>query len=181
MELPAFKYHPDPLKTGAIASSDEACACCGERRGFVYTGPVHSTREVDASICPWCIGSGEAHERFEADFTDTAGIGSHGVWTAVAPDIVREVAHRTPGFRGLQQARWWTHCGDAAEFLGHAGAEEVIAAGPALVKRLREDLGWPRGGAFDRYVGSLRKTEGPTAYLFRCLHCGQFGGYSDAS
>jgi len=180
MELPPFKYHPQPLETGAIAVSDEACGCCGQHRGYVYTGPVYSATEVSAPICPWCIGNGEAHHRFEAEFTDTAGIGSYGAWTAVAPEIVREVAHRTPGFTGGQHERWWTHCGDAAEFLGQAGAEEVIAAGPALIKRLREDLGWSRGGAFDAYVGSLRKSENPTAYLFRCRHCGQYGGYSES-
>jgi uncharacterized protein CbrC (UPF0167 family) len=36
----------------------------------------------------------------------------------VPADVVEEVAHRTPGFSTLQQARWWTHCGDAAAFLG---------------------------------------------------------------
>jgi len=180
MELPAFKYHPEPLKTGSISASDAECACCGERRGYVYNGPVYAKGELDSQLCPWCIGDGAAHEKFEADFTDTSGIGSYGAWTSVAPDIIREVAQRTPGFSGWQQERWWTHCGDAAEFLGQAGAREVIDAGPALIKRLREDLGWPRGGAFDAYIGSLRKEDGPTAYLFRCRHCGQFGGYSDS-
>jgi len=179
MELPQFKYHPEPLETGAIAASDDACGCCGERRGYVYTGPVYAAESAPAPVCPWCIGSGDAHDRFSMEFTATAGIGSYGAWSAVAPEIVREVAQRTPGFKGIGQERWWTHCGDAAEFLGHAGAKEVIDAGPALIKRLREDLGWSRGGVFDAYVGSLKRTEAPTAYLFRCRHCGQYGGYSE--
>ncbi|REJ66450.1 MAG: hypothetical protein DWQ31_14945 [Planctomycetota bacterium] len=33
MALPVFKYHPDPLDTGAIAASDAICACCGQSRG----------------------------------------------------------------------------------------------------------------------------------------------------
>jgi len=40
MDLPTFRYHPDPLASGSIAASDAACACCNQHRGFIYTGPT---------------------------------------------------------------------------------------------------------------------------------------------
>lgn len=33
--LPHFRYHPDPLATGAIEASDTPCVCCGIRQGFI--------------------------------------------------------------------------------------------------------------------------------------------------
>lgn len=42
MTLPKFKYHPDPVATGHLVESDTACACCGQVRGYIYTGPHRS-------------------------------------------------------------------------------------------------------------------------------------------
>src|SRR5580698_1256897 len=40
-KLPSFRYHPDPLATGAVKPSDVVCSCCQRNRGFIYTGPVY--------------------------------------------------------------------------------------------------------------------------------------------
>lgn len=37
MDLPKFKYHPNPLVTGAIEPSEVACECCGKARGYIYS------------------------------------------------------------------------------------------------------------------------------------------------
>jgi uncharacterized protein CbrC (UPF0167 family) len=179
MDLPTFRYHPDPISTGSIDESDNECACCGQRRGYIYTGPVYAVEELDESICPWCIASGEAHTRFNAEFVDAAGVGGHGSWGRVPKAVVEEVAYRTPGFTAWQQERWWTHCGDAAQFLGRAGASDVVRHGAATVEFLRADLGWDPGKQFDDYIHALDADGQPTAYLFRCVHCGAVGGYSD--
>lgn len=179
MDLPTFRYHPDPISTGSIVESDNECVCCGQRRGYIYTGPVYAVEELDESICPWCIASGEAHSRFDAEFVDAAGVGDRGSWEKVPRSIVEEVAFRTPGFAGWQQERWWTHCGDAAQFIGRAGSSDALAHGSATIEVLRADLGWTPGKKFDDYVLALDADGQPTAYLFRCLHCGAVGGYSD--
>jgi hypothetical protein len=31
----------------------------------------------------------------------------------------------------------------------------------------------------DEFVAALDADEGPTAYLFRCLHCGTYAAYND--
>lgn len=176
--LPRFQYHPDPLATGCVKAADTVCACCGQARGYIYTGPVYAVEEYDDCICPWCIADGSAHEKLEADFTDTEGIGGYGDWDAVSEAVIDEVAYRTPGFNGWQQEQWWTHCGDAAQFMGRAGRAEVERAGPQAVEAIRENAGL-EGAAWERFFAAFEKHGSPTAYLFRCGQCGQWGGYQD--
>jgi uncharacterized protein CbrC (UPF0167 family) len=116
-ELPKFKYHPSPLSTGSIEDSEAICECCGQARGYMYRGPIYCAAAV-RNVCPWCIADGSAHAKWDAEFTDSASIGNWGRCCEISSEIRREVAYRTPGFSAIQQARWWTHCGDAAEFLG---------------------------------------------------------------
>jgi uncharacterized protein CbrC (UPF0167 family) len=110
-QLPSFRYHPDPVATGSVVRADEACSVCGEARGFLYGGPVYS-RHDEELICPWCIADGSAHERYDAEFTDSEGLED------VPRDVVDEVTQRTPGFSGWQQEHWLSHCGDACAFVG---------------------------------------------------------------
>ena len=106
MELPVFIYHPDPIATGSVEPSDAMCKACGQSRGYVYTAGVYSVEELQDAICPWCIADGIAHEKFDAQFTDSAGVGGYGEWEQVSSEIVEEVVYRTPGFSGWQQERW---------------------------------------------------------------------------
>ncbi len=178
MELPEFKYHPDPVGTGVVEQSENECVCCGRVRGFVYTGPVFAEEELVDSICPWCIANGIAHEKYAAEFNNREGIGDYGTWVEVAPEVKSEVAYRTPGFRGWQQERWWTHCGDAAIFLGAAGKSEIEQYGKQLEKVLMEEAGLNEE-QWVVYFSALSKSGSPTAYVFKCSKCAQLGGYSD--
>ena len=173
--LPKFKYHPDPVKTGSIEPSPAKCVCCGKSRGYIYTGPVYAIEEYEESICPWCIADGSAHEKLEASFHDDAGIGDEG---DVPNEVIEEVAFRTPGFSGWQQEKWWTHCGDAAQFLGRAGHDELEAAGPQAVAAIQENAGLD-DDEWEEFFAALDKDGSPTAYLFKCSKCGRLGGYQD--
>lgn len=130
-------------------------------------------------ICPWCIADGSAHEKLDASFTDEAGIGGGGEWEEVPNGVVEEVAYRTPGFSGWQQERWWTHCGDAAQFLGRAGRAELEELGPQATTVIRESTGLAEGPEWQGFFDALERDGSPTAYLFRCLRCHQIGGYQD--
>jgi uncharacterized protein len=176
--LPAFKYHPDPVATGSVITSDAVCECCGSARGFIYSGPVCGEVELER-ICPWCIADGTAHARFGVSFTDEEGIGGYGEWDDVSQEVIDTVAYRTPGFNGWQQEQWWTHCGDAAEFLGPAGWKEVEAIGEAAAIALRNNSVLPKGFTWNEFASTLDKEASPTAYLFRCGRCGQLGAYWD--
>jgi uncharacterized protein CbrC (UPF0167 family) len=178
MELPTFKYHPDPLSTGSIEHSQNECLACRQIRGFIYKGQAYAEEEFIDAFCPWCIADGKAHEQFGVEFVDSEGIGGYGVWESVSDEIIAEVAYRTPGFTGWQQERWFTHCSDAGEFLGLVGYDELCSYGPQAIIAIKEEIGF-EGEEWDQYFRSLDKNGEPTAYLFRCRHCGALGGYSD--
>src|SRR5215471_11215776 len=140
MDLPQFKYHPDPLNTGSVVASDAVCEVCGKARGFIYDGPIYCESEPEA-ICPWCIADGSAHTKLRAEFVDRDCIGGDD-WESVPPAIADEIAFRTPGFSGWQQERWFTHCSDGAAFLGLMGQQELLKAGPEAIQVIREESGY---------------------------------------
>jgi len=169
LELPEFPYHPNPRATGAVTSSAAPCRACGERRGFIYTGPVYTGEELEDSLCPWCIADGSAAEKYDAEFTDVGW----GVPADVPEDVLVQLATRTPGFSGWQQEHWLYHCADACAFLGRAGWAE-LQPHPDAVESLSDE----------HDANSMRTldTEGEaTAYLFRCRHCGRHLAYSDSA
>ena len=171
--LPHFPYHPNPVATGSVTPSDEPCACCGQERGWLYTGPVYAADAPATGICPYCIALGTAADRYHAGFADT-------VEGDVPQDVVRDILGRTPGFTAWQSPYWLTHCGDGAAFLGPAGTKELTAY-PDAVDHLRRQCAawkWPPGQVED-FLGSLDKDGGPTAYLFRCRVCETHLAYAD--
>jgi uncharacterized protein CbrC (UPF0167 family) len=181
VELPRFRYHPDPLANGMFVATEATCVVCRQARGFLYTGVPHSEEEIDEeSICPWCIADGSAHEKLGAEFTDAASIGSGLVGTGpVSPEVAEEIAFRTPGFSGWQNECWFTHCDDGTAFLGVMGGRELSDAGPEAIRAIQESTGLD-DESWDDFFAARDREGSPAAYLFRCLHCGQFGGYTDA-
>jgi len=73
---------------------------------------------------------------------------------------------RTPGFSSWQGEQWPACCSDATAFLMPAGTKEIREH----FRELESAAGLPR---------SLNKEEGPTAYVFRCLHCESLKFYVD--
>jgi len=185
-DLPRFKYHPDAIGTQVLEASLEACDCCGLPCEYTYRGATYTTHQID-NLCPWCISSGEAFRRFDVSFVPNVGVADNAFvepWCAVAPDIVHEVSHLTPGFAGYQEEHWWSHCNDAGQFIGYVGdlppmvfegidAQHFVAEMKSLHELSAEDWAW--------FVSTPDKTHSITFYVFRCLHCGKIGGYGDRS
>ncbi len=122
MNLPTFKYHPDPAANGVIEKSPEKCACCGEARGYIYLGPVYPAKYEDAFLCPWCVADGSAAKKWNARFTNKM--------TGPArkePDesIREEVLRRTPSYIAYQDPMWLHHCGEGCAYIGEAEAEDL--------------------------------------------------------
>ncbi len=117
--LPAFRYHPDPLDTGAFAQSEEGviCDCCGKTTHIFYTNPFFSVEDIEY-LCPECISNGEAARKYDGSFQDDYSL-DDGVDD---PAKLDELIHRTPGYCGWQQEYWRTHCGDFCAYLGYVGA-----------------------------------------------------------
>ncbi len=167
MELPQFRYHPDPLGSGSIEASDAECECCGRARGYLYTIAVYTQHTMRNALCPWCIADGSAHRRFQATFVD-----DHSLAGKVPAPVVDEVTQRTPGYASWQSEEWPVCCHDAAAFLTPAGYAEIQARGleGEVLEHIVYAMG-TSGAAATRLLHALDRDHGPTAYLFQCLHC----------
>jgi uncharacterized protein len=178
-ELPKFKYVPDPIGSGVIVESAAECPCCGKARGYVYSGLVFADgEEYENCICPWCIADGSAHRKLDVTFIDDNAVGGYGAWDEVAEKTVAEITERTPVFTSWQSTQWWTHCADAAQFLGVVGRKELEAFGPDAVAAIKANSEL-EGSVWEDVYPHLDKEGSPTAYLFRCTKCSKFGGFWD--
>lgn len=170
MTLPVFRYHPDPIRSGSIEPSTEPCRCCGQARGYLYTGPVYAEEDLDDAICPWCILNGSANAKYDASFVDVEAFDGE------VPDaVMEEVCFRTPGYSSFQAEQWPVCCDDATAFLAPVGYAELQGEyrefEGSVLNHIIYDIG-VSGGAATKLLESLNRDNGPTAYLFRCLKCG---------
>ena len=167
MEFPSFKYHPNPILTGAITESDEVCECCEQSRGYVYTSTLYSPEEVDF-ICPWCIADGSAAKKFDGMFSDDYPLQDAGV----PQEVITEVCERTPGYSSWQQEVWQSHCDTACEFHGDAKKEELSTlSGEALERFLRTEMIKPE--VWENILEHYEKGGNPAVYKFRCPKCSE--------
>jgi uncharacterized protein CbrC (UPF0167 family) len=176
-DLPVFRYHPEPLRSGSIVTSAAACRCCGQTRGFVYAGPVYAEEELSEALCPWCLADGAAHQKFDATFVDSEAFAEN------APTgVMAEIVERTPGFNTWQSERWLSCCGQPAAFLTPAGMVVIRQHYPrlegSLMMHIVHELGLS-GGAARQTLAALHRDRSPTAYIFKCLHCEGMPVYVD--
>lgn len=99
-DLPFFKYHPDPFATGTFRRMDEPvfCPCCGHETSIIYAGPFYSKDEVNY-LCPHCIASGAAAEKYSGEFQDSASTAGNTFYisTVTEKNLVRIILV----FRGI--------------------------------------------------------------------------------
>ncbi len=163
--MPFFKYHPDPFATGIFQRIDMSvtCPCCGKETSVIYAGPFYSIDEVD-NLCPHCIASGAAAEKYDGEFQD-----SDSTDEVDDPNKLDELIHRTPGYCGWQQEYWRAHCNDFCAYLGTVSYAELEEMG--LVDEVRETLldDWD-----EEIFTDMTKDGSIVGYLFQCLHCGKY-------
>ena len=164
--LPTFKYHPEPVSTGAVERSDTQCVCCNQARGFVYRGPVYSVEELDSQLCPWCVADGSAARRFNAEFVDAMTFDQ----SDLDPAIIEEVTRRTPSYVAWQQEQWLTHCSDACEYHGYPSPTELNAASSATIKHWAETNDLTEDD-WDNTVTAFANDAGAGFYKFVCRKC----------
>lgn len=182
-QLPYFKYHPNPIETGAFTiSTPITCDCCKQQTSVYYTNPFYSSNEVEF-LCPWCIAGGQAAEKFNGEFQDYCGIEGISA-NPEQPDSIHfdrqaidELVLRTPGYRGWQQEVWLSHCGDLCAFVGYVGWDEIKDKLEFFVD-LDRDCEVLHAGKEDlpKYLRNNGSCQG---YLFQCLHCGKYRLYFD--
>ena len=166
LDLPFFKYHPNPLATGAFTQAQYAvvCDCCGCSTHIYYDGPFYAIDDINY-LCPNCIASGAAAKKFDGAFQDDCCLESE----VLDAEKVDELIHRTPGYSGWQQEYWRSHCEDFCAFIGYVGAAELKALGV-----LDEVLDDPQWSEEEKDLIKTSVNGGSLqCYLFKCLHCGK--------
>ena len=163
--LPKFKYHPEPLATGAFEISDETCECCGKARGYIYTAPIYSNQDVE-HVCPWCIADGSLERKYDATLSDDHPLRLAGL----SKEIIREVTRRTPGYVSWQQDSWMVCCKDACEFHGDAPADEIQALNEEGLAALSAASGFSIEDLRD-IIPDYEPGGSPAFYKFICRHC----------
>jgi len=176
--LPTFRYHPDPVASGSLVESPTECRCCGQARGYIYIGPTYAEDELEDCLCPWCIADGSAAKQFDANFVDPS----------VFPDdlpaaVLEEVTTRTASYSAWQSEEWPTCCNDATAFLAPVGYEVIKRDFPEfeypVTKYIVDEMGIYNNEALQT-LRALNRGQGPTAYLFRCLNCGELYAFVDS-
>ncbi|MBE6752821.1 MAG: CbrC family protein [Ruminococcaceae bacterium] len=173
MDNIVFRYHPDPVATGAFeVTAGEVCDCCGKVTTLCYRNPFFSGEDVEC-LCPQCIADGSAAEKFDGCFQDSENAGD-----VDDPDgsKMMELTARTLGYCGWQQEYWYAHCGDYCAYLGGVLWDDIVRMG--LEKELEENYDEEICGFdFDTLRGNINgHLQG---YLFRCLTCGKHFLYVD--
>jgi uncharacterized protein len=164
--LPEFKYHPDPVRTGAVVPSSTECVCCHRTRGCIYAAGVYAAEDLTDRLCPWCIADGSAASRFGASFSDDWSLRK----AALSPEVIDEVTLRTPGYISWQSEAWLSHCNDVCAYHGDASEADLAEASEAT------RLAWQREyGLTDVEWDDLREGYAPRGdrafYKFVCRHC----------
>jgi hypothetical protein len=158
--LPTFKYNSKPLENGIFVERPSICPVCNQETDVVYEGPFFAINEVE-DICPWCIKNGEAANKFDGSFQDSASCES-----GFTNDQLEELIYRTPGYTAWQQEYWLFHCNDFCSFIGYVGWEEI----KDIADELNDDF---KNNGFNREtVEKYLKNNGQLqGYLFQCQTC----------
>ena len=166
-DLPFFRYHPNPLETGAfsLTESPVICDCCGKPVQIYYDGPFYSVDDIDY-LCPECISNGEAALKYDGEFQDECSV-EDGVDDEEKLD---ELIHRTPGYHGWQQEYWRTHCKDYCAFIGYVGYRELKQM--KLIDEILDDpVFYGEWGKPEELLKAAVNGGSVQGYLFQCLHC----------
>lgn len=177
MSLPPFPFHPDPVRSGSIVASDQKCRCCGQKRGWIYSGPVYAEQDLEDALCPWCIADGKAHTKFDATFVDSEAFAAD---TPAA--MIDEITTRTPGFATFQSERWPSCCGEPGAFVMPAGIADIRREFRAMEGELMSFIVYElgvSGRAAHTLLESLQRDRSPTAFVFQCRKYARPFGYVD--
>lgn len=167
-KLPFFKYHPNPLKTGAFLKDKTViCDCCEKETDVYYRGPFYSSEDIEY-LCPECIINGEAAKKFKGEFQDKYNIGK-----VSDKNKIDELIHKTPGYTGWQQEYWLAHCDDFCAFIDYVGTDELknMKILEEVIKNGNIKSGEKWSEEQIKLIKNMRNGGNIQGYLFKCLHC----------
>ncbi|GIN88073.1 hypothetical protein J6TS2_44590 [Heyndrickxia sporothermodurans] len=168
--MPKFKYVADEALNELFQFETAICDCCEKEVAATAIAGIYAIEDVDA-ICPDCIVSGKAAQKFNGEFQDYL-INDENV---INREWTKEVLERTPGYVSWQGNNWLAHCQDYAQFIGYVGWEELVELGIENDFENFTDL--PKEN-LQQYLVNDGHIQG---YLFRCLQCQTYLLYADMS
>lgn len=173
MEKIKFKYHPNVWDLNVFAESSESdmkvCECCKKPTKY-YLQMMYSRENVEC-ICPKCVASGEAAERFDGSFVQDAEVAK-----VSNEEKIKELFSRTPGYVSWQGEYWLACCDDFCAYIGDVGTTELEEMGIA-------DEVFEEYDARNEYEDArlyLVKEGTMAGYLFQCFHCKKYHLWVDA-
>lgn len=167
--LPTFKYMPNPIQANIFKTGElVVCDCCEQEVDIYCTKGIYAIEEVEY-LCPSCIHSGLAAQKFDGQFQQDL-LNSELVKN---DDYTDEVLHRTPGYISWQGNDWVAHCTDYCAFIGYVGWRELVDMG------ITEEFEHFNGHTKEELAATLRNNGSHQGYLFQCLECQQYILYSD--
>lgn len=169
--LPQFRYHPDPLGTGAFIEDEaKTCPCCANK-STVYSSTMPYCIESVEYLCPNCIASGRATKKYDANFVQDSE------WEGERDqEKDDELFHRTPGYISWQGEHWLSCCEDYCAYLGTVGTRELKAMGIAETVFAQ----YASHHEFTNVEQFLVKDGSLCGYLFQCIHCSNYQLWVDA-
>lgn len=172
-QIPTFKYHPNPLRTGAfeILDESEVCPACNKETMVIYSSMPYCIENVE-HICPGCIADGTAALKYKATFSQSAESNE-----LIDKEKYSELFERTPGYISWQGENWLTCCDDYCAYLGTVGTEELEDMG--IADEVIE--AYERRNEYEDIRPYLTKDGHLCGYLFRCLKCHKYHLWVDAS
>lgn len=180
--FPSFTYN-SVAKEECFETSEESCSCCKQKRGYIYNGPIYGAFEDDEPvICAWCITDGSACDKLDVELIS----GDYIVGDDSDVAFNKEFKRCTPSFVAWQQDKWFTHCGDAAEYFGAGGIIEIesLGGGQALDyfrNIAKVEYCYETEAEQDEFLHACGKDSDTTAYIFKCKNCGSCGGFIDSN
>lgn len=173
MEQISFKYHPNVWELGIFKHARSKknpphCQCCGRPTEY-FLNHMYAKEEVSC-ICPECVASGKAAEKFDGCFV------AESEYSLIdSEEKAHELIYCTPGYDSYLGEHWLACCGDYCAFLSYLDSKALEATG--IAEELIAD--YEERGGISGLRSALSKRGQYRGYLFRCLHCGKYRMWAD--
>jgi Uncharacterized protein conserved in bacteria len=168
-----FKYHPNVWEQNIFTEADYTnlpiCECC-EKPAKHYLERMYAYEDINC-ICPECVASGKAAEKFDGEFVQDAEDEN-----VKDEEKRQELYCKTPGYMSWQGEYWLACCNDYCAYIGDVGTKELEEMG--IADEVFEE--YDSRCEYEDAREYLVKKGSMAGYLFQCLHCGKYQLWVDA-
>ncbi|EKQ57606.1 MAG: hypothetical protein A370_00738 [Clostridium sp. Maddingley MBC34-26] len=147
------------------------CQCCKKKNGC-YLEMMYCEEDI-VCICPECVSSGKAAEKFNGTFIQDAEFDK-----VDSLEKIDELMKRTPGYISWQGEHWLACCNDFCQYIGEVGVDDLKKMG--IAEQVISD--YERDNP-DSYYEDCMEYLGNgimQGYLFKCLECGKYRLWVDS-